>query len=124
MKIFFYRQKLLSGKELSEKEVSKFKSAFLHESARLNYKRGWVQQFHVGALRNLNTRLFNKHGPDIGCDSIGDQTYGDKMAKFLDRLDQLGELTKTIFYNINPRDNELIVSMIDNFQDGSFPGKM
>ena len=115
---------VLSGKELTEAEVSKFKSVFLYECARLNYKRGWVQQFHIGALRNNNTRLFNKLGPDIGCDSIGDYTFGDKMAKFLDRLDQSGELTKTIFYNINPRDNELVASIIGNFQDGSFPGKM
>ena len=115
---------VLAGKDLTEIEVSKFKSAFLYECARLNYNRGWVQQFHIGAFRNNNTRLFNKLGPDIGCDSIGDYNYGDKMVKFLDRLDQSGELTKTIFYNINPRDNELIASTIGNFQDGSFPGKM
>jgi len=116
--------KVLSGKELSEMEISKFKSAFLYEIARLNHKRGWVQQFHVGALRNVNTRLFNKLGPDIGCDSIGDRNYGEEMARFLDRLDQSQELTKTILYNLNPRDNELIAAMIGNFQDGSFPGKM
>ena len=116
--------KVLSGKELSEMEISKFKSAFLYEIARLNHKRGWVQQFHVGALRNINTRLFNKLGPDIGCDSIGDRNYGEEMARFLDRLDQSQELTKTILYNLNPRDNELIAAMIGNFQDGSFPGKM
>lgn len=116
--------KVLSGKELSEMEISKFKSAFLYEIARLNHKRGWVQQFHVGALRNINTRLFNKLGPDIGCDSIGDRNYGEKMARFLDRLDQSNELAKTILYNLNPRDNELIAAMIGNFQDGSFPGKM
>lgn len=116
--------KVLSGKELSEMEISKFKSAFLYEIARLNHKRGWVQQFHVGALRNINTRLFNELGPDIGCDSIGDRNYGEKMARFLDRLDQSNELAKTILYNLNPRDNELIAAMIGNFQDGSFPGKM
>ena len=115
---------VLSGKGLTDREVSKFKSAFLYECAKLNYNRGWVQQFHIGALRNNNSRLFNKLGPDIGCDSIGDYTYGDKMVKFLDRLDQSGELTNTIFYNINPRDNELIASIIGSFQDSSFPGKM
>ncbi len=116
--------KVLSRKVLSEIEISKFKSAFLYECAKLNYKRGWIQQYHIGPLRNNNTRLFNILGPDIGCDSIGDHNYGEKMAKFLDKLDQSGELTKTILYNINPRDNELIASMIGNFQDGSFPGKM
>jgi len=116
--------KVLSRKLLSEIEISKFKSAFLYECAKLNYKRGWIQQYHIGPLRNNNTRLFNILGPDIGCDSIGDHNYGEKMARFLDKLDQSGELTKTILYNINPRDNELIASMIGNFQDGSFPGKM
>ena len=114
----------LTGKGLSVIEISMFRSAFLYECAKLNNKRGWVQQYHIGALRNNNTRLFNLVGPDIGCDSIGDRIYGEKMAKFLDRLDQSGELTKTILYNINPRDNELIASMLGNFQDGSFPGKM
>ena len=104
--------------------ISKFKSAFLYEIARLNHKHGWVQQFHVGALRNVNTRLFNELGSDIGCDSIGDRNYGEKMARFLDRLDQSQELTKTILYNLNPRDNELIAAMIGNFQDGSFPGQL
>ena len=116
--------KLLSSKDLSEVEINKFKSAFLYEIARLNHKRGWVQQFHVGALRNVNTRLFNELGSDIGCDSIGDRNYGEKLARFLDRLDQSQEFTKTILYNLNPRDNELIAAMIGNFQDGSFPGKM
>jgi glucuronate isomerase len=117
-------RKALSGNVLSEIESSKFKSAFLYECAKLNFKRGWVQQYHIGPLRNTNTRLFNLLGPDIGCDSIGDYNYGEKMVKFLDRLDQSGELTKTILYNINPRDNELIASMIGNFQDGSTPGKL
>jgi len=116
--------KALSGKVLSEIEISKFKSAYLYECAKLNHKRGWVQQYHIGALRNNTTRLFKVLGPDIGCDSIGDQIYGENMAKFLDRLDRSGQLTKTILYNINPRDNELIGSMIGNFQDGNFPGKM
>jgi len=116
--------KALSKQELTETEISKFKSAFLYEVARLNHKRGWVQQFHIGAFRNTNTRLYNQLGPDIGCDSIGDSTQGEHMVKFLDRLDQSNELTKTILYNINPRDNELFATMIGNFQNGSSPGKL
>ncbi|MHA1455340.1 MAG: glucuronate isomerase [Promethearchaeota archaeon] len=84
--------KLLSKNELSTIEISKFKSAFLHEVGRLNHKRGWVQQFHIGALRNVNTRLFNKLGRDIGCDTIGDYNIGKEMAKFLDHLDHSDEL--------------------------------
>lgn len=116
--------KLLLKKPISNSDKSKFESAFLHEVGILNHKRGWVQQFHIGALRNVNTRLYNKLGLDIGCDSIGDYSIGNDLALFLDHLDQSNELTKTIIYNLNPRDNELIASMIGNFQDGSFPGKI
>jgi glucuronate isomerase len=115
---------ILSGNEITPIEASKFKSAFLYECARLNFNRGWVQQFHIGPFRNTNTRLFNELGPDIGCDSISDTPFGDKLVKFLDRLYQSGELTKTIFYNINPRDNELIASIIGSFQDESYPGTL
>lgn len=116
--------KILSGYVLTQGEVLKFKSALLYECARLNHNRGWVQQFHIGPFRNTNTRLFDKLGPDIGCDTIGDHNFGDKLVKFLDRLEQSKELTKTILFNINPRDNELIASIIGSFQDGSYPGKM
>ncbi|MHA1671304.1 MAG: glucuronate isomerase [Promethearchaeota archaeon] len=116
--------KLLLKKKLSDIEISKFKSAFLYEVGRLNHKQGWVQQFHIGALRNVNTRLFNKLGRDVGCDTIGDYNIGNDMAKFLDRLDQSNELAKTVIYNLNPRDNELFASMIGNFQDGPCPGKI
>jgi glucuronate isomerase len=116
--------KILSGNDLTQGEILKFKSALLYECTKLNNSRDWVQQFHIGPFRNNNTRLFNKLGPDIGCDSIGDKYYGENMVRFLDRLDQTGDLTKTIFYNINPRDNELIASIIGSFQDDSYPGKM
>lgn len=116
--------KALSEQKLTKTEISKFKSAFLYEVARLNHKCGWVQQFHVGAIRNTNTRMYNQLGSDIGCDSIGDFAHGENIAKFLDRLDQSNELTKTILYSINPRDNELFASIIGNFQDSSFPGKL
>ena len=116
--------KVLSNKRISNLEINKFKSAFLYEAARLNNKRGWVQQFHVGPFRNNNTRMFKNLGPDTGYDSIGDFNQGASMVKFLDKLDQTNELTKTIIYNINPRDNALIASMIGNFQDGTSPGKI
>ena len=116
--------KVLSNKRISNLEINKFKSAFLYEAARLNNKRGWVQQFHVGPFRNNNTRMFKNLGPDTGYDSIGDFNQGASMVKFLDKLDETNELTKTIIYNINPRDNALIASMIGNFQDGTSPGKI
>jgi glucuronate isomerase len=90
----------------------------------MDHSRGWTQQFHLGALRNNSTRLFKQLGPDTGLDSIGDFEVARPLSKFLDKLDMENKLAKTILYNLNPRDNELIATMIGNFQDGSVPGKM
>jgi len=96
----------------------------LYEFGIMDHSRGWTQQFHLGAIRNNSTRLFNKLGPDTGLDSIGDFEIARPLSKFLNRLDMENKLTKTILYNLNPRDNELIATMAGNFQDGSVPGKM
>ena len=90
----------------------------------MDYSRGWTQQFHFGALRNNNSRLFNNLGPDKGFDSIGDFELARPLSKFLNRLDSEDMLAKTILYNLNPRDNELIATMIGNFQDGTIAGKL
>ena len=116
--------KVTSGAVLLSEEIGKFKSCMLYEFGIMDHSRGWTQQFHFGVLRNNNTRLFNQLGADVGFDSIGDFEIGKPLAKFLDRLDSNNQLAKTILYNINPRDNELIGTMIGNFQDGSVPGKM
>ena len=89
----------------------------------MNHKRGWVQQLHIGALRNTNTRMMQLLGPDTGFDTIGDFEVAKPLAAFLDRLDADGCLPKTILYNLNPRDNELCATMIGNFQDGRCPGR-
>ena len=117
-------QKIRSHQELNIEEQLKFKSAMLVELALMDHKKGWVQQLHLGALRNANSRLFQLFGPDAGLDSIGDFAIAESLAKFLDRLDIQDKLSKTILYNLNPRDNELIASMIGNFQDGSVGGKI
>ncbi|HNT92601.1 MAG TPA: glucuronate isomerase [Bacteroidales bacterium] len=117
-------QKVLAGTMLSPEEISKFKSAMLYELAVMDAGRGWVQQFHYGAMRNNNSRMFAQLGPDTGYDSIGDFTVAKTLSRFLDRLDSQGKLTKTILYNLNPRDNELIATMTGNFQDGIIPGKI
>jgi glucuronate isomerase len=83
-----------------------------------------VQQYHLGALRNNNSRAMRQLGPDTGWDSIGDFQQGKSLATFLDRLDSANQLTKTILYNLNPADNELMATMIGNFNDGSVPGKV
>ncbi|HMM03310.1 MULTISPECIES: glucuronate isomerase [unclassified Dysgonomonas] len=116
--------KVYGGKELTHEEIIKFKSAILVEGAIMDWEKGWTQQFHYGAIRNNNTRLFKKLGPDTGFDSIGDFTIAKAMSKFLNRLDTDNKLAKTIIYNLNPRDNDLIATMIGNFQDGSVAGKI
>lgn len=116
--------KVYGGKELTKEEIIKFKSAMLVEGAIMDWEKGWTQQFHYGAIRNNNTRLFNQLGPDTGFDSIGDFTIAKAMSKFFNRLDTNNQLAKTIIYNLNPRDNDLIATMIGNFQDGSVAGKI
>ena len=85
----------------------------------MDWETGWTQQFHYGAIRNNNTKMFKLLGPDTGFDSIGEFTTAKSMAKYLDRLNSEGKLTKTILYNLNPCANEVIATMLGNFQDGS-----
>ncbi len=113
-----------SGKSVTGTDIKKFKTAILLDLARMDAAKGWVQQFHFGALRNTNRAALMKLGPDTGYDSIGDFTIGRSLAGFLDTLASEGRLAKTILYNLNPCDNELIATMIGNYQDGSVPGKM
>lgn len=116
--------KVHNGRLLNELEQRKFKSAMLLHFAEWDWEKGWVQQFHLGALRNNNSRMMQNLGPDTGWDSIGDFTQGRALAKFLDKLDSNNKLAKTILYNLNPSDNELMATMIGNFNDGSTAGKV
>ncbi|HNX79476.1 MAG TPA: glucuronate isomerase [Prolixibacteraceae bacterium] len=116
--------KIRSGNTLTKEEILQFKSAMLVEFGIMDHSRGWTQQFHIGALRNNNSRLFKQLGPDTGFDSIGDLELARPLSRLLDRLDSSNQLAKTVLYNLNPRDNELLGTMIGNFQDGSVPGKM
>ncbi|MDR3712998.1 MAG: glucuronate isomerase [Puia sp.] len=116
--------KIRSGRELSQPEKAVFRSAMLVELAVWDWEKGWVQQFHIGALRNNNTRAMRSLGPDTGWDSIGDFSQARSLSRFLNRLDTDDKLAKTILYNLNPADNELMASMIGNFNDGSVAGKI
>jgi glucuronate isomerase len=115
---------LRSGRLVDAAEARLFQAALLHHLALLDHARGWVQQFHLGAMRNNSTRMYRHLGPDTGFDSIGDFGQGRALARFLDGLDKTDQLAKTILYNLNPADNALFATMIGNFQDGSVPGKM
>ena len=116
--------KVYVGKELNLLEQRKFKSCMLLHFAEWDWEKGWVQQYHLGALRNNNSRMLSKLGPDTGWDSIGDFSQAAALSKFLNKLDSEDKLAKTIIYNLNPADNELMASMIGNFNDGSVAGKI
>ncbi len=116
--------KIFSGSELNSNEKNQFRSAMLYELALMNHRRGWVQQFHLGALRNTNSRMRQQLGPDTGYDSMGDFEMAKPLAAFLDRLDRSDQLAKTILFNLNPRDNELFATMAGNFQGDGIVGKI
>ena len=114
----------LKGKMPSHEEVLKFRSAILLDFARLDWEKGWAQQFHVGAIRDNNTRMFDILGPDTGYDAIHDVPMAAAGHKFLNRLAMEGKLAKTILYNLNPKDNEVLATMAYTFNDGTVPGKI
>ena len=116
--------KIRNGRELALEERLKFKSEMLYVFAIWDHEKNWVQQYHLGALRNNNMRLLESCGPDTGWDSIGDFQQAKTLTKFLGRLDSTDQLAKTILYNLNPADNELMATMAGNFNDGSIPGKI
>ncbi|MGB5356004.1 MAG: glucuronate isomerase, partial [Eudoraea sp.] len=112
------------GKHLNNLENDQLKSTLLVFLSKQYHKKGWVQQFHLGALRNNNTRMLDLLGPDTGFDSIGDFPQATSLSNFLNHLDSSNELGKTIIYNLNPADNEVMAAMIGNFNDGSIKGKV
>ena len=117
-------KKVLAGQPISEEEVQYFKAQVLLFLGRNYHKKGWVQQFHIGAIRDNNKRLLSNLGPDTGFDSIGDFSQARALGGFLNALDGTDQLAKTVIYNLNPADNEVIATMVGNFNDGSVRGKM
>lgn len=117
-------EKVFRGENLSKEEIHFFKYSVLIELGRIYHKHGWTQQYHIGALRNTNQRMLAKLGPDTGFDSIGDFSQAVALSRFLNELDSTDQLTKTILYNLNPADNEVMATMIGNFNDGSTKGKV
>lgn len=115
---------LQKGKMPSEQEVKQYRLGLLTELCKMYHSKGWAQQFHLGAIRNNSERMMRQLGPDTGYDSIGDFDQVKALSKFLNKLDDTDQLTKTILYNLNPRDNETFATMVGNFQDGRTPGKM
>lgn len=114
----------LAGHDQSAEDTEKFQTALLLRLCEMNHAKNWAQQFHFGPIRNNNTRMFRQLGPDTGFDSIGQFQNAQKIAAFLDRLDQSGHLARTILYTLNPAENTMLAAMTGNFQDGSIPGKI
>jgi glucuronate isomerase len=116
--------KMKKGSPPDAEETKQFRSAILHDLAVMDAESGWTQQFHIGAIRNNNSRMFDLLGPDTGYDSIGSTVDAAEMARFLNRLDRENKLARTILYNLNPADNEVMATMTGNFMDGETPGKI
>ncbi|NNF33250.1 MAG: glucuronate isomerase [Saprospiraceae bacterium] len=116
--------KRLSGEEISEPEANLYASYVLFNLCKMYHGQGWVQQFHLGALRNNNDRLLRQVGADAGCDSIGDFSQAESMSRLFNRLDSEECLSKTITYNLNPSLNEVFATMMGNYSEGGIPGKM
>ncbi len=117
-------KKLKSKQDITLEEIQYFKFETLWHLCQMYHTQGWVQQFHLGALRNTNHRMLSLLGPDTGFDSIGDFSQALALSKFLNLLDTKDQLAKTILYNLNPRDNEVMATMTGNFNDGSVKGKI
>lgn len=115
--------KALNNKELTDSDIRKYKTHVMIFLGREYAKLGWVMQLHIGTIRNVNSRMMRSLGPDTGFDTIGDYNFADALAKFLDALDTTDQLPKTILYCLNPRDNEVLATMIGSFQ-GGVPGKI
>ncbi len=117
-------KKILSGDALAADDVARFRTAAQYELALMDHEENWTQMFHVGALRNVNSRRFRELGRNTGFDTMGDTELASGLARFLDRLDRDDRLARTIIFNLNPKDNTAFAAMIGNFQDGRIPGKV
>lgn len=116
--------KRMSGHPLTEKEKIKFKTETFIMLGQAYCERGWAMQLHINALRNNNTKMFERLGPDTGYDAMNDEDIAKPLCRILDRLEQEDALPNTILYSLNPRDNVVISTLAGSFQDGKTPGKM
>ena len=117
-------EKALRGQQLADLEVRQYKHAFLRMCGEMDYEADWTQQYHYGAIRDNNTQMYRLLGPDTGFDSIGEFNTARAMSHFLNELNEKDKLTRTILYTLNPCANEMIATMLGNFQDGVTPGKI
>lgn len=119
-----FKKAISSSEKIDEGEIAAFKSALLLECAAMDYDSGWTRQLHIGPIRNNNSKMFEKLGADVGFDSIGESNYAESLAKHLNKLCKIDKLGRTIIYNINPKDTEMLATMLGNFQDSEVAGKI
>ena len=117
-------EKKMNGRELTKDEINIYKTTIIRECAKKYAELNWTMQIHIGALRNNNTKMFENIGPDTGFDSINDFCFAEKLSKLLDSLEQEESLPKTILYNLNPKDNFVLGTMLGNFQKGPVKSKI
>src|SRR5690606_26770101 len=117
-------RKAMAGKTISESECNAFRTSVLIFLCELNHQRGWAQQFHMGALRNVNLKGTEEIGAACGFDAMNDVTYVGEIGKLLNTLECRHTLARSIFFNLNPRDNAAVIALINSFNDGKVEGKM
>ncbi len=116
--------KKMKGEALTIEEIDSFKTAMLKICATEYSKRNWAMQLHIGALRNNNSKMYNKLGADTGFDSINDLNIAEKLSAFMNYLELNDVLPKTILYTLNPKDNYVLGTMLGNFQKAPYKGKI
>ena len=114
----------MAGKPVCPECLEHYRTALLIALGEMYHRRGWVQQYHMNALRNNNAPMFEKYGPDTGFDSIRDQKIAAKLSGLLGAQEKKGVLPKTILYSLNATDNYVIAAMAGNFQSSECPGKI
>ena len=117
-------KKALKKEELTQTEIKQYKGHMMVFFGKAYKKHGWVQQYHIGALRNVSTRMLEKLGPDTGFDAINDQLFANALKNCLNALDETNDLPKTIIYTLNPRDFESAITIMQGFQGEGIPGKI
>lgn len=117
-------KKARAGRAVTPAEALKFKSAWLYEGLKADAKANWTAQLHYNCLRDNNSAMFAKLGPDTGFDCIGDWSVTESLSKLFDRLERADALPRTILYSLNPKDNEMLATLMGCFQKGPDRGKL
>jgi glucuronate isomerase len=117
-------EKRIRDEDLSEAEITSYRSFLLTELGKMYAEKEWVMQLHMGAMRSNNTKMKNLLGPDTGFDSVGETNFAEGISRFLDALDQQDALPRTVLFNLNQKDNPVLAGMMGNFYEEGVPGKV